>query len=335
VEFSETDHPLVRYLMEWNNGSNVVAGIPHIGGPRNSSTYQHPDNTDFLGTITSGVHRGFDFLIEHHKDAESGLTILSPSHPEYGRRPSHTALMAAILRRAVEQAHVDPDIKATLTANQTVTMSGPAEKIGDGQYHRYRLEVPAGLGTLQIALAGLTGNVDLFVQRNGPAHAGSYLAKADATGNADDVLTIHNPAPGTYEISLFGAHATANGEAYTLSVKQEATYEWLAIDDPPMEGEHTTPHEEGDTMRTMRRRIEARVNATMAQAAGTMAHGNRAINKAEAALDELLELLERLETDGLAIELVIAGRPFPVALRLAPAPEAPAPQATPTQDPPP
>jgi hypothetical protein len=88
-------------------------------------------------------------------------------------------------------------------------------------------------------------------------------------------------------------------------------------------------------MRTMRRRIEARVNATMAQAAGTMAHGNRAINKAEAALDELLDLLERLETEGLTVELTIAGRPLPVALRLAPAPEDPAPQATPTQDPPP
>jgi len=228
VEFTETDHPLVQYLMEMNGGSNVVSSIPHYWGPRNSSSYQHPDGTEFLGTITSGLYRGTDFLIEYQRDSESGVTILSPSHPEYGRRTSHTALMAAILKRANDLAQVTPDVKGTLTNGQSVVMSEPQQKIGDGQYHRYVLEVPAGLNVLYVGLTGLSENADLFIQREGVAHSGDYLAQATATGTADDTITLQNPTPGTYEISVYGAHTLLNGVAYTLSVQAQAVDAVLA-----------------------------------------------------------------------------------------------------------
>jgi hypothetical protein len=244
VTFDETDQALVQYLLELNNGSNVVPKIPYYWGPVNRESYRHPAGTQFLGKVTAGIHQGADFLVEYQRDDQSGTAILSPAHPEYGRLPSHVALMAAILKRAADLARVTPDIKATLTASQSVTMSGPTESIGDGQYHRFKVEVPAGLSALQISLTDLSGNADLFVQRDGPAHAGSYLAKATAAGTTDETLTIHNPEAGTYEVSVFGAHATANGEAYTLSVKQVANYDQLAVNDRTMEAEHTTTHEE-------------------------------------------------------------------------------------------
>jgi glutamine amidotransferase-like uncharacterized protein len=218
VTFTETGHPLVQYLQEWNGGSNVVTNIPHYYGPTNRESYRHPDGTEFLGTITSGLHRGTDFLVEYQRDAESGVTVLSPSHPEYNRNASNTALMAAILKRADDLSRTTPDIKGTLTTDQSVVMSGPTQKIGDGQYHRYAVEVPDGLSELHVSLTGLTGNADVFVQKDGVAHSASYLAKSEVVGNADDLVVIENPAAGTYEISVFGAHTILNGVAYTLSV---------------------------------------------------------------------------------------------------------------------
>jgi hypothetical protein len=228
VTFDETDHPLVQDLMRWNNGSNVVPSIPHYWGPTNRESYPHPDGTLFLGTITGGLHKGTDFLIEYQRDAESGVTVLSPSHPEYGRQPSHTALMAAILKRANDQSRVTPDVKSTLSTDQIVVMSDPTQRVGDGQYHRYQIEVPAGMSELQVSLTGLTGNADLFIQRDGVAYVGSYLAKATAPGNSDDTITIQNPEAGTYEISVLGAHAILNGASYTLSVKAQAVDAVLA-----------------------------------------------------------------------------------------------------------
>jgi hypothetical protein len=219
VTFDETDHPLVQDLMRWNGGSNVVPSIPHYGGPTNRESYPHPNGTLFLGTITGGLHRGTDFLVEYQRDDASGITVLSPSHPEYGRQASHTALMASILKRANDQSRVTPDLKGSLSTDQTVVMSDPAQKIGDGQYHRYSLDVPAGTSVLYINLASLSGNADLFVQYNGPAHAGSYLVKSTSAG--DDMVAIQNPEPGTYEVSVFGAHTVLNGAAYTLSVKSQ------------------------------------------------------------------------------------------------------------------
>jgi hypothetical protein len=219
VTFDETSHPLVQDLMRWNNGSNVVPSIPHYWGPTNRESYPHPDGTLFLGTITSGLHRGTDFLIEYQRDAESGVTVLSPSHPEYGRQASHTALMASILKRAVDLSRATPDIKGTLVSDQLVEMSGSTQRVGDGQYHRFTLEVPAGVGVLYVGLSNLSGNADLFIQRNGVAYAGSYLEKSVATGVADDAITIQNPEAGTYEVSVLGAHNVLNGVSYTLSAK--------------------------------------------------------------------------------------------------------------------
>jgi hypothetical protein len=228
VVFDEVDHPLVQYLVGWNNGSNVVTGIPHYWGPRNSESYRHPDGTEFLGTITRGLYTGTDFLIEYQKSAESGGTVLSPSHPEYNRNAGNTALMAAILKRADDLSKVEPDIKGTLTTDQSVVMSDPTQRVGDGQYHRYLVEVAEGTSVLHVGITGLTGNADLFVQRDGVAHAGAYLAKSTETGVADDTITLLNPQPGVYEVSVFGAHTVLNGAAYTLSVQAQAVDAVLA-----------------------------------------------------------------------------------------------------------
>jgi hypothetical protein len=229
VTFTE-DHPIVDYLRAWNGGSNIVSSIPHYWGPRNSESYQHPEGTEFIGTITSGLYRGTDFLVEYKRDDASGVTILSPSHPEYGRASSHTALMAAILRRAIDLSQTTPQVKGTLTLDEAVTMSGPGQKVGDGQYHRFVIEVPAGLGELQLSLTGLVGDADLFVQYAGPAHAGSYLEKSATAGNTDETITLANPPAGTYEVSVFGSHAISNGVAYTLEVKAQVAINGAIVD---------------------------------------------------------------------------------------------------------
>jgi hypothetical protein len=243
ITFDETDHPLVQDLMRWNGGSNVVTNVPHYWGPTNRESYPHPEGTLFLGTITGGLYRGTDFLVEYQRDAESGVTVLSPSHPEYGRQASHTALMASILKRANDLSRTTPDLKGTLVSDQSLEMSGPEQKVGDGQYHRYTLEVPEGTSVLYVGLTNLSGNADLFIQKDGVAHAGSYLVKSTNVG--DDMVAIPSPEAGTYEISVFGAHTVLNGAAYTLSVKAQAVDMVLAeaemnmSDEVKVEGPYT------------------------------------------------------------------------------------------------
>jgi hypothetical protein len=217
VTFTETDHPLVQAMMGWNNGSNIVSHIPYYWGPVNRESFRHPKGTEFLGTVTAGIHKGADFLVEYQRDSASGVAILSPAHPEYSRTSSHVALMAAVLKRANDLSRAEPDIKGVLTPDQSVVMDGPTQKIGDGQYHRYTVEVPAGLAALSIQLSNVTGNVDLFVQRDGVAHAGSYLAKSTEPGTGYDWVTLRSPEAGTYEISVFGSHTLLNGVAYELT----------------------------------------------------------------------------------------------------------------------
>lgn len=79
----------------------------------------------------------------------------------------------------------------------------------------------------------------------------------------------------------------------------------------------------------IRRRIESRVNSTLAQAQGAVAHSNRMMSKAEGLIDEALELLAQLEEAGLEIDLEIAGKALPCKLRLRPAPDADQTQTTP------
>jgi glutamine amidotransferase-like uncharacterized protein len=294
VTFTE-DHPIVDYLKAWNGGSHIVSGIPYYWGPVNRSTYRHPDNTEFLGTVTGGVYKGADFLVEYQRDAKSGVAVLSPAHPEYSRTNSHVALMAAILRRANELARVEPDIKGVLTLEQSVEMNSPTQKIGDGQYHRYTLEVPAGVSELQVSLTGLTGNADLFIQRDGVAYAGSYLSKSDAAGNADDLVVIENPVAGTYEISVFGAHTILNGAAYTLEVKAPVAVNAALVDAVFAEGEQCHCRTDTGTIASpWRTRLEERVA------------------ELEQERDEARELLEaamRLLT-ALDVEVVESGSPF-------------------------
>jgi glutamine amidotransferase-like uncharacterized protein len=308
VTFTETDHPIVQYLQEWNGGSNVVAGIPYYWGPVNRSTYRHPEGTEFIGTVTGGLYRGADFLVEYRRDDKSGVAVLSPAHPEYGRRDSHVALMASILKRANDLSRAEPDIKGVLTTDQSVVMSDPAQKVGDGQYHRYKVEVSEGLAALSISLSNLSGNADLFVQRDGVAYAGSYTTKSTAAGVADDMVVIQNPAPGTYEVSVYGAHTILNGAAYTLSLSAERVTTWVDVDD--LAAKRAVVADAAV--------MQAEVVDAVFADAGTIASPWRTrmneleqrVAKLEQERDEARELLKARMLTALDVEVVESGGPF-------------------------
>lgn len=222
VSFADwPDHPVSRFLVEHGIESLTVAGIPHIGGPRFSELYRHPNDTEFVGTIASGIAGGTSYLIEYRPTDESGLIVVQPSHPEYGRKPEHIVLSAAILDYAASQSQVTPTVKADLEWGQSAVMADATEKVGDSQYHVYTVTVPEGADRLAVALTGLGGNADLFVQYGGYAHELSYAGASTNTGRSADTVEIASPEPGVWTIGVRGTHTVLNGVAYTLTVGSE------------------------------------------------------------------------------------------------------------------
>jgi hypothetical protein len=201
VRFTEK-HPLVDYLRSYGS-DGFIPSIRHYYGPVFRTTYQHPDGTEYLGTVVSSISRGTPYLIAYKASDDSGRLVIQPSHPEYASSGERVHLVAAMLRYALDGAQQIPDLKGELHLGQEIRGI-----VGDGQYHRYTLTVPDGVDQLAFSLMG---NADLFAQYEDFAYAGSSLT----SGN--EVLI--DAVPGLWHVSVFGGHAILNGAAYVLVVE--------------------------------------------------------------------------------------------------------------------
>jgi len=120
-----------------------------------------------------------------------------------GLTPGFTAITAAITaepsRLLSGNVTVLPLLGIGLTKGVAV---GPLASSGArGSTVLYRLFVPPGATSFTATLSGGTGDADIYVRRATPPTIASSTAKSENGGN-DELITIANPASGTWYILI-------------------------------------------------------------------------------------------------------------------------------------
>lgn len=212
------DGPLTRYFDF--DGRMHIDSVRHNGGcyPNWETA---PEGTEILATYhTTGrkLERDIDgkpVVWAHKASAEAGRVVLCGSHPEGARIESdNLRLMAAMVRYALA-GNGTPQLKAVLHPGEPREMKAyssqndPAHaRIGDRQYHHFRIDVPAGVKTLTISLEGVLDADDfdlhLYASRKGFAYAGE-APWCNVGQRVGKQLEISDPTPGTYYISVYCA----------------------------------------------------------------------------------------------------------------------------------
>lgn len=183
-------------------GTDIVQGLQYFG-------------TNFGGPSSLNGHP----QVAAYKGPGTGQMAILAGHPEYASSGSRLGLTAAVYQYALDGARKIPDLKADLSLGQTVQMVGPTQMVGDNQYHRFTVDVPAGADSLDVSLSGLSGNADVFVQCDSPANAQSYLAKGTQTGTTGESVQVDvSQACSVLHVSVLGVHDVKNGTAYSLTV---------------------------------------------------------------------------------------------------------------------
>lgn len=114
-------------------------------------------------------------------------------------RHSLALAAAAVLVLGCGDAPSGPTVSDnTLTDGQSVQLSGAAnsERV-------YRIEVPAGTGTLQVLLSGGTGDADLIIRQGARPEISLFDCASETDGNEEECL-IDAPQAGTWYIVVLG-----------------------------------------------------------------------------------------------------------------------------------
>jgi hypothetical protein len=220
VTFDQLDHPLVKKFMELN-GSRVATNVRFIGGPMFWPQQNYIDiGTEYLGEVdadnNNGNLEGSMFVIAWKKDVNSGRMVVQVGHPEYDYNMSQRYLMASVLWYALDGQATQPKLKGKLQNDVPLVQSG-SQAVGDKQYHRYTIDVPEGMQSLEIELYGLEDDVDLFAHPTCPCHTNNAVYRSTNDGINNEKITVNNPTAGEWHISVRGFHDVRNGSDYTLN----------------------------------------------------------------------------------------------------------------------
>ncbi|WDE08407.1 PPC domain-containing protein [Thalassomonas viridans] len=72
-----------------------------------------------------------------------------------------------------------------------------------GNWLHYSVEVPAGMSSLQVNIAGGSGDADLYVREGSQPTLSSYDCRPWVDGN-EESCSIDNPAATSWHISIYG-----------------------------------------------------------------------------------------------------------------------------------
>lgn len=86
----------------------------------------------------------------------------------------------------------------TLALGDSVTIAATTPRF---TFAYRKIVVPAGKTNLTITIAGGSGDVDMFIQRNGVPTATTNICASENAGNTE-VCSFTNPAAGTYFVGL-------------------------------------------------------------------------------------------------------------------------------------
>ncbi len=213
----ERKSPLLRY---YDFGKDyTVDSVRHNGGGYALGDLKGnlPEKTEILAryifTDNQKVKINNHAAMWAYKDSEdNGRAILIGSHPEGVKSGERLDLMSAALLYAMD-GNAKPQVKGTLTSNQERAMflkTGDKQpeftRIGDRQYHHFKIAVPKGCQRLVIELKGYAGedNFDLTLC----AKAREFAYTDNSQWKTDDKgcykkLVIERPKAGEWFISVF------------------------------------------------------------------------------------------------------------------------------------
>lgn len=244
--------PLLQYF-DFGQG-RTVKEVRHNGG---CAAYDEKDNRMPKGTevlaryIFSNTDRvkidGKASVWAYKANAESGRVVMCGSHPEGAATGERLEFMAAMMLYAMD-GNPAPKVKGTLQGGEVREMNKLTEdndpaytRIGDRQYHHFRLEVPRKCKRMTITLEGYKGtralNLTLCAKRGELAFHDNTLLKSVGPYCKEQIV-VENPKAGEWFTSVFcestpittvtkyGTHyrgrlAVLNGVPYKISVKYE------------------------------------------------------------------------------------------------------------------
>ncbi|MBQ7856885.1 MAG: hypothetical protein IJ348_07235 [Alistipes sp.] len=213
----ERRSPLARYF-DFEGGRDI-ADVRHNGGcyAHTEADDKLPEGTEplarFLFDNTAKVGIDGEVAIWAYKQSDrSGRVILCGSHPEGATKGERLKLMASMLLYAME-GNPKPQIKGTLSQGEVREMNRRTEdndpdhtRIGDRQYHHFRVDVPNHCKELIINIDGYEEakkfDLSLCAKRGEAAFHDNTLLKSVGRGCRKS-LTIKNPKAGAWYLSVF------------------------------------------------------------------------------------------------------------------------------------
>jgi len=238
--FIPENSPLLHY--NYFGGDHYISTIYHNGGCFARENVDFPAGTEIL------LRYDYSSLDMHRKPScwaykeneQSGRLVVIGSHPESVTSGEPLALMKAILSYALAGQGA-PQIKGELEngvaryMNKSTSDNDPAyTKIGDRQYHHFRIDIPENTENLSVQLDG-DDNFEFGLYLNRDTLAFQTIANYQGTGStADEEIAIPNPPPGIWYVAVeckttvqavkkswgydyTGQIAVLNGASYSLT----------------------------------------------------------------------------------------------------------------------
>jgi len=202
-----SDYYPTRYTGTADNGGvHTNSGIANLAFYLMSQGGTHPRNKTSVVVPALGItkaraiwYRALTVYMTSTTDFQGARNATAQAAQDLYGASAYDAVQKAWNAVAVPGA---PVTVTTLTNGQTVT--GIAGASGSWTY--YKITVPSGQSSLEIAISGGTGDCDLYVKLGSTPTSSSYDYRPYLTGN-NETVTVTNPAAGDWYIGLNGYQA--------------------------------------------------------------------------------------------------------------------------------
>ncbi|CAM2010438.1 pre-peptidase C-terminal domain-containing protein [Acanthopleuribacter pedis] len=230
-----------RFIGDYASDYGDIPNVLQWGGTYIHEYERHPGMEEIARmTVAWGNNSdrtmGATWFYTDPNNLDKGRLLLSGVHPEMNGDPHAVSVVSAMLEATIAGNH-EPVLKKELengvphdATAETFTHDWTKIKVGDGQYHHYKVMVPAGQRYLRIDLGTLDPfDLHLFLHHDDYAFLGHNSYELVESGGSK-VLVVDNPAQGAWFIGVKGASYPAasymttdegievlNGIGYTLT----------------------------------------------------------------------------------------------------------------------
>ena len=207
-QFIPLSSPLLQYYSF--GGDHYIANVFHDGGCYAREDIDFPPQTEILLRFDYSGYAMHNKVScwAYKKNDESGRLVVIGSHPEKAASGERLNLMKAIMQYALA-GQGRPYVKASLengialSMNKSTNDNDPAHtKIGDRQYHHFKVSFPNAVSNFAIKVDAQIGyHLNIYIKKDTFAFKSNALY-ADTTYASSKIFNVGNLAAGTYYISV-------------------------------------------------------------------------------------------------------------------------------------